>query len=124
MKVKIPAHNIVLHDCSQCIICSTAGSDVEMIVDVLEEVQDWEGLAGRLNLDTISIRTYCDTTIWQAQCYRRQLVRAHCDSLPHGDPRKVAKSIALMLDRMKKMRQANKLRELNFSSKLLHHHNS
>ena len=101
---------------------STAGSDVEKIVDVLEEVEDWEGLAGRLNFDTIPIKTNCDTTIWQARCYRRRLVRTYCDLLLSGDPRKAVTKFATILDQMKKKRQAEKLRELTFSSKLWHHH--
>ena len=101
------------------LIClSTAGIDVEKIVEVLQEVRDWEELAGRLSLDTIPIKTNCATSTDQASCYRRQIVRAHCDSLPSGDPRKVAKTIALMLDRMKKKRQAEKIKDLIFSRKL------
>ena len=85
---------------------------------MLQEVKDWEGLAGRLNLETIPIKTNCATSTDQASCYRRLLVRAHCDSLPSGDPGKVAKDIALMLDRMKKKKQAKKMRDLIFFCKL------
>ena len=85
---------------------------------MLQEVKDWEGLAGRLNLETIPIKTNCATSTDQASCYRRLLVRAHCDSLPSGDPGKVAKAIALMLDRMKKKKQAKKMRDLIFFCKL------
>ena len=86
---------------------------------MLEEVEDWEGLAGRLSLETIPIKTNCATSTDQASCYRRLLVRTHCDSLPSGDPGKVAKTITLMLDRMKKKKQAKKMRDLIFSCKLL-----
>ena len=82
------------------------------MVEVLQEVKDWEGLAGRLSLETIPIKTNCATSTDQASCYRRELVRAHCDSLPSGDPRKAAKTFALMLDRMKVSRQAENMREL------------
>ena len=33
----------------------TTGRDVERIVDVLEEVEDWKGLAGRLTLTLFPI---------------------------------------------------------------------
>ena len=81
-------------------------------------MRDWEGLAGRLRLETIPIKTNCATSTDQASCYRRLLVRTHCDSLPSGDPRKVAKTIATMLDRMKKNKQAKKIKNLKFSRKL------
>ena len=115
MKVKLQC-TVLCSICSN-VIC-TAGINVEMIVEVLQEVRDWEGLAGRLNLETIPIKTNCATSTDQASCYRRQLVRTHCDSLPSGDPRKAAKTIALMLDRMKKNRQAKKIKDLIFSRKL------
>ena len=86
---------------------------------MLEEVEDWEGL---VNFDTIPIRTNCNTgTIWQAQCYRRQLVRTYCDLQPSGDPVKVITTFGSILDEMKKKRQAKKLAELTFSSKSIIH---
>ena len=95
------------------------GSDVEKIIAVLEEVEDWEGLAGRLNINIITIRNSCGTRTDQAHCYRRQLVMTYCDRLPSGDPNKVVTDIALILDEMGKKRQAKKLREMSFGGKLL-----
>ena len=98
---------------------STAGSDVEKIIAVLEEVEDWEGLAGRLDINIITIRNNCGTSTDQARCYRRQLVRTYCDRLPSGDPNKVATDFALILDKMGKKSKAKKLRELSFGGELL-----
>lgn len=107
---------LVIFVCSYC-NCTT-GRDVEKIVEVLEVVEDWEGLAGRLNIDAHAIRTNCGTSIDQAHCYRRRLVRIYCDKLTSGDPRQVAVDIALVLDvQMTKKKQAQKLRKL-FNSKL------
>ena len=100
--------------------CQSTGGNVEKIVDILEEVQDWEGLAGRLNIEINSIKTNCGTSTDQARCYRRQLVRTYCDRVPSGDPRQVATEIAFVLDvKMKKKKQAQKLREMSLGGKLL-----
>ena len=86
---------------------------------MLEEVTNWEELAGRLNFDTTHMRTNCATSTEQTRCYRRQLVRTYCDLLSSGDPRQVVTTFATILDQMKKKRQAEKLRDLAFSSKLI-----
>ena len=98
---------------------STAGSDVEKIIAVLLEVEEWEGLAGRLNINTITIRTNCGTRTDKAHCYRRQLVTTYCDMLSSGDPNKVVTDFALILDEMEKKKQAQTLKELSFGGKLL-----
>ena len=96
----------------------STGVSVEKIVDVLEEVQDWEGLAGGLDIETSSIKTNCGTSTDRARCYRRWLVRTYCDRMSSGDPRQVATEISFVLDvKMKKKKQAQKLRELSFASK-------
>ena len=101
-------------------MCLSKGENVEKIVDVLEEVQDWEGLAGRLDIETSSIKTNCGTSTDQARCYRRWLVRTYCDRLSSGDPRQVATEISLVLDvKMKKKKQAQKLRDMSFGGKLI-----
>ena len=87
-----------------------AGVDVEEIVDVLEEVDDWKGLAGRLGINSLSIEESCSGTAI-TRCYRRQLVRTHCDK-SCDEPGKAVADIAQILEKKMNMKkQARKLRK-------------
>ena len=95
----------------------TGGRDVQQIAGVLEEVEDWEALAGWLNIRTINIKQNCAHSITVAQCYRRKLVDTYCSRLTSSDPYKAASSIAHELEsRMRIKNIAQKLRGLKFTS--------
>ena len=87
--------------------------DVELMVAVLEEVADWEGLAGQLNINTINIKHDCVAPAL-AQCYRREVVKAYCNRFD-DDPYQVASDIADALDRQNNRRQAKAIRNLKFT---------
>lgn len=78
---------------------ATAGRDVEEIVKDLdlEDVKDWEALAGWLNVSTQPIKENCIvTTTAVAQCHRRSLVATYCD-LIGGDAERVKADIRHVL---------------------------
>ena len=80
---------------------------------MLADVEDWQGLAGWLNVEVIPIEERCAQSNSPAMCCRRELVRRYCNrQLSH--PSKVAEDIALALERMDHMRQAEELRHLKF----------
>lgn len=90
---------------------------MQQIAGVLEEVEDWEALAGWLNIGTANIRQNCALTITVAQCCRRKLVKTYCDRLTSSDPYKAASGIAHELESKMRIKNiAQKLRELKFTS--------
>ena len=87
---------------------------MQKIAVVLEDVRNWETLAGLLNINSHIIKTNCapSTDEW-AQCYRRKLVETYCEQQSSGDPRVVAIKLADKLEEdMGLKRQADKLRSL------------
>ena len=93
------------------------GKDIEQIVDVLLEVENWESLAGRLGISHNIITTNCRVSSDYASCSRRILVENYCDA--HEAPLSmimIADEIAQVLnDEMSKKRQAGNIRRLSFS---------
>ena len=90
---------------------------MQQIAGLLEEVENWEALAGWLNIRTTNIKQNCALTITVAQCYRRKLVETYCSRLTSSDPYKAASSIAHELESKMRIRNiAQKLRELKFTS--------
>ena len=56
----------------------------------------------------------------RAQCQWRELVKTYCDGNGGGDPYRTAADIADILDsKMGKKRQAQKLKQLEFTSKFV-----
>lgn len=90
---------------------ATEGKDVEMISEVLEEVEDWEALAGWLDINSNMILQDCASPAI-ARCYRRKLVKIYIDRLTYDDKCVVASNIASALEKMKMMRQARILQQL------------
>ena len=94
-----------------------------MIAAALEEVLNWEVLAAWLDINSAAIKTNCVPSHDLDQCYRRELVKTHCDRLPSGDPYLAVEEMADMSEiKMKKRRQARALRDLDFSSELYNWH--
>ena len=93
------------------IVCSPADPDVETISRILLDVQDWEGLASSIKVNTIEVKTDCEQALSRAKCYRRELVRRYCDRQQSADPMKVAEGIAGELERMGNTRQGAELKE-------------
>ena len=82
-----------------------------MMAKELQDV-DWKELADWLNLNTHAIEAKCRPPNCEAA-----LVSAYCDWVPTGDSYRVAADIAKVLeDDMKKLRQAETLRQLTFST--------
>ena len=80
---------------------------------------NWEVLAAWLEINSAAIKTNCAPSHDLGQCYRRELVKTHCDRLPSGDPYLAVEGMADVLEiKMKKRRQARALRDLDFSSEL------
>ena len=92
----------------------SVGLDVEEIVDVLMEVEDWKELAGRLGINSFNIEESCSGTAIP-RCCRRQLVRTHCDK---SSDEPIA-NIIQILEKMNKKKQAKKLRQKLSLSELL-----
>ena len=95
-----------------------AGRDVEEIVKVLTEVEDWVGLSRWMGISSNNIITNCAGSLNVLKCHLRQLVEEYCDSQLTDDPCKVACDVALILERdmhPPKRRQARKLMSLIFS---------
>lgn len=92
------------------ILCSPLEKDVVKIAGTLADVEDWERLAGSLNINSMEIWTDCAHHPSPAMCRRRKLVRRYCDSQQSGSPRVVAEDIAAELGRMGCARQGANLR--------------
>ena len=101
---------------------TTEGRDVVEIAAVLEEVEDWEALAHWLDIRMATINninTNC-ALFQRAQCQWRQPVKTYCDGNAAGDPYKTAADIAIALDsKMAKKSQAQKLKQLEFTSEFI-----
>jgi len=93
------------------IVYSPADLDVETISRILLDVQDWEGLAAAIKVNTIEVKTDCEQALSRAKCYRRELVQRYSDRQQSADPMKVAEGIAVELERMDNARQGAELRE-------------
>ena len=94
-----------------------AGRDVQAIVEILKEVDDWTTLTGWLNVRSETIEENCiRTSVTVAECRRTAMVWTCCYREPSGDPSKVASAIADVLEsKMDKKYQANRIRALTFS---------
>ena len=78
----------------------SVGRDVQEIAENLKGVEDWEGLAGWLNISSGDINTIienCDRPNTRAQCCRRELVRTYCYQRG-GDPERVKEDIRRVLE--------------------------
>ena len=108
---------IYLHTIENILTCFPAVVNVQKISEVLAGVDNWEGLAGWLNLAIEPIQVECQLKLNGArhECYRRSLVRRYCDMCPYESPKEVAEQIAQVLEeKMGHKRQAQQLRELRF----------
>lgn len=86
------------------------GRDVQKMAKVLENVRDWEGLAGMLHIDSETIKENCVRSLLWAQCYRRELVRTYC----HRHPYTFGEDIAGVLEYdMKEYYVAESVRQLS-----------
>ena len=97
---------------------SCIGTNLEKIVEVLREVNDWEKLAGLLDLGQgviNGIKTECLRESGDlAICFRRKIVRAYCDETSKKLA-EVARDIAHTLERdMASKRQADRLKRIFF----------
>ena len=85
---------------------------MEDISRVLADVPDWNELANRLNIDSKDIEPKCAQGVAQALCYKRELVRQYCNLHLSEDPGKVVEDIAMALEQMNHLLQAQQLRKL------------
>ena len=92
------------------------------ISQVIEEEEDWDGLArwlGIVTVDTNKIRTYCifmEINVLTL-CCRKKLVEIYCYQTDKS-PQQVAEDMARVLeDKMENRAVARKLRELTFGEK-------
>ena len=89
---------------------------------VLEEMEDWEPLAGWLNIRRSTVNNINNNcpSFQRAQCQWRELVKTYCDMNADGDPYKTAADIAVILDsKMYKRKQAQDLKQLVFTSEFM-----
>ena len=89
---------------------------------VLEEVEDWEALAGWLDFNKATINNINKNCpfLERAQCQWRELVETYCNMNTAGDPYHTATDIADILDsKMGEKRQAQKLKELVFTGEFM-----
>ena len=102
---------------SQQKFLSFPGRDVESIVNVLIEVEDWEGVAGILEINTYSIREECARSLTVFRCQWRNVVQEICYKQAVNNPRQIVCDIANVLEnfiRPPRIRQANLLRDVHF----------
>ena len=88
------------------------------ISSVLMRVEDWEGLAGWLNVDKpviIRIKTDCIRDSGSlADCYRKKLVEHYCESTAQS-PLQIARDMARVLEnKMSNKKVASQLQHLTF----------
>ena len=75
------------------------------------EVDDWEGLADWLDISSAYIREDCAPAP-KPQCFRKKLVNIYRDRLGADDKCMVVLNIADALEKMKRKRTAQILRQL------------
>ena len=81
------------------------------ISNVIEDVVNWEKLAGLLNIDSDKVQEDCKM---EPSCYRRKLVKKYHDQTDKS-PQQVAEDVARVLeDEMENKKVSNKLRKLSF----------
>ena len=92
---------------------------MQEIAKVLEDVEDWEGLAGWLRINDTTIVDICAASTTATQCHKRTLLdlEIYCEKSPSGDPYKVVSDVADVLEsEMGMWKLAERLRELKFAS--------
>ena len=97
--------------------CNLAAVDVQTISNELSGVDNWEGLAGWLDIESSPIQSECQPKLNGAkhECYRRSLVQRYYNKHPSEGPKEVAEHIAQVLEeKMGHKLQADQLRELRF----------
>ena len=95
--------------------CYPAVVDVQTISNVLSGVDDWEGLAGWLDIASGLIQAECQPKMNGAkhECYRRSLVLRYCQK--SGSREEVVENIAQVLEeKMGNNWKAQELRKLIF----------
>ena len=96
--------------------------DIQLIAEVLEELEDWEALAGWLNIRRSAVNNInrnC-ASFQRAQCQWRELVKTYCDMNTDDDPYKTVADIADLLDnKMGKKRHAQRLKQLVLTSEFM-----
>ena len=98
------------------------GEDVQAIAAVLEELEDWQELAYRLDIQIAAINSINKNcaSFERAQCQWRQLVGTYCAKYAAGDPRKTAEAMADILgSKMSMKSQAGRLKNLVFTSEFV-----
>lgn len=86
------------------------------MAEVLEEVDDWERLAGLLNITgcaTDNINKNC-ASFGRAECQWKELVKTYCDTIPSDDSYEAASDIARKLREMQHPKEAKRMEELHF----------
>ena len=89
--------------------------DVQTISNVLSGVENWEELAGWLDLDDDAIQAKCQPKLngVKHKCYRSTLVRQYCEKW--GSREEVVEKIAQVLEeKMNNKLKAQQLRKLTF----------
>ena len=102
-------HTIVIFTCFPAVV------DVQTISNVLSGVDNWEGLAGWLDIASDPILTKCQSKLNGAkhECYRSSLVRRYCQI--SGSREEVVENIAQVLEeKMNNKWKAQELRKLTF----------
>lgn len=83
----------------------------------MEDVENWDTLAGWLRISDATIVDACTSSSTVSQCYRRKLVETYCHMLSSGDARKVVSDIADVLEsEMEMWKLAERLRVLKLDS--------
>ena len=87
------------------------------MVNVLTAVEDWEGVAGILEINSYNIMQECKASLAVFRCQWRKVVQEYCHREAPSDPCQIACDIAHVLESIlqppKKM-QAKELKELLF----------
>ena len=90
----------------QCV----AGKDLAKLSQTLANVDDWEGLAFRLDIKTSMIQAIHATCIRETVCLRRELVVAYCELQDVAQIDLVPWKISKTLDAMGRRRQGDMIR--------------
>lgn len=92
------------------------GPNLNKIVNVLQEVKDWEVLANQLNFTLGNINEINSDCFRGASCCRMELVIRYCNA--QGlQPEEIAENIAAALEEIGYKSQASRLRKLFISHK-------